>query len=84
MCRRQAGYLNYLGFPTFMQTGNLVPRVLSYPGRREPWERGWQTGAKPRIFSRRDKKKNHKGASSTCSTLSLTLQGKPNNFQQLT
>ena len=24
---------------------------------------------------------NHKGASSTCSTLSLTLQGKPNNFQ---
>ena len=28
---RQAGYLNYLGFPTSMQTGRLVPRF--YPTR---------------------------------------------------
>jgi len=32
-------------------SGNLVPRVLSYPphgareaGRRGPWERGWESG----------------------------------------
>ena len=68
--------------------GSLPPckQATSFPGfytTRVGENPGNEVGkqALNQEYSQDETKKTHKGASSTCSTLSLTLQGKPNNFQ---